>query len=215
MSLDKPLAYEIQLQDSRRYWDNEAAAFDDAADHGLHDPHVLAAWTTLLKTSLPAAPAAILDMGCGTGSLSVVLAGLGHNVTGIDLSPAMIARAEAKALALNQRIHFHVMDAAFPQSESLQLAPQQFDVLVCRHLLWALPERDQVLERWGRLLKPSGRLLLIEGYWKTGGLHSQEIIDAMPSALSVIAVRNLSGQAALWGCDVTDERYAILADLRP
>ncbi|MGB4872206.1 MAG: class I SAM-dependent methyltransferase, partial [Candidatus Promineifilaceae bacterium] len=41
--------------------------------------------------------AAILDIGCGTGSLSAVLAGLGHQVTGIDLSPVMISIAQTKA----------------------------------------------------------------------------------------------------------------------
>ncbi|MBK7915430.1 MAG: methyltransferase domain-containing protein [Chloroflexi bacterium] len=78
---------ETTRQASRQYWDNVAPFFDDEPDHGLRDPIVLDAWTHLLRASLPYTEAAILDIGCGTGSLSAVLAGLGHQVTGIDLSP--------------------------------------------------------------------------------------------------------------------------------
>jgi len=70
------------------------------------------------------------DNGCGTGSLSLVLAGLGCKITGIDFSPETISQAEAKARASGYAITFHVMDAVFPQ-----LPPQQFDIVVCRHLL--------------------------------------------------------------------------------
>ncbi len=105
---------EQRLLESRQYWNDAAASFDNEPDHGLHDPVVLEAWTKLLRTWLPSTRSAILDMGCGTGSLSVVLAGLGHAVTGIDLSPVMISLAEAKAAAAKRSITFHVMDAAFP-----------------------------------------------------------------------------------------------------
>jgi 2-polyprenyl-3-methyl-5-hydroxy-6-metoxy-1,4-benzoquinol methylase len=203
--------YEQQLSEARQIWNSEAASFDDQPDHGLRDPGILAAWTTLLRDALPEGKAKVLDIGCGTGSLSLVLAKLGCNVTGIDFSPEMIALAEAKAKSAQQAIQFHVMDAAFPQ-----LPAQQFDVVVCRHLLWMLPEPGEVLQRWSRLLKPEGRLLLIEGFWHTGaGLHSQEILDALPALLTNISVQTLSDQADLWGGEVHDERYMIRADLRP
>lgn len=193
----------------RQYWDNAAATFDDEPDHGLRDPVVRQAWLELLTRWLPAGPVSILDIGCGTGSLSVMLAGLGHEVTGIDLSPAMIAQAEAKAKAAGQRVTLMVMGGAQPQ-----LPPQRFDVIVCRHLLWALPEPALVLRRWVDLLAPGGRLLLIEGYWETGGgLHSQQIVEALPSSLTRVLVQELSNQPTLWGRKVTDERYAVIADL--
>ena len=151
----------------------------------------------------------VLDIGCGTGSVSVVMAALGHEVTGIDLSPAMIAQAGAKAAEGGYQIPFEVMDASNPQ-----IAPQHFDVIVCRHLLWTLPELAQVLRRWVDLLRPGGRLVLIEGYWHTGaGLHSNEILEALPASLVSVSVHDLSGQPELWGGAITDERYTVIADL--
>jgi 2-polyprenyl-3-methyl-5-hydroxy-6-metoxy-1,4-benzoquinol methylase len=210
MNDNNPSNYEQQLHQSRQIWDAEAPVFDDQPDHGLRDPLILAAWTKLLQTHLPAGKAAVLDIGCGTGSLSVVLAGLGYQVTGIDFAPEMIAHAQAKAGASGYLITFHVMDAAFPQ-----LAAHQFDAIVCRHLLWALPHPDQVLQRWLQLLKPDGHLLLIEGCWFTdAGLHAHEVVAALPPSLTDISVHNLSDQADLWGGAVADERYAITAHLK-
>lgn len=200
--------HEKRLQESQQYWDDLASTFDNEPDHGLQDPLIRETWTKFLKTWLPQTKVTILDIGCGTGSLSIVLAELGHKVTGIDLSPSMISHAQAKAAANGFQIEFHVMDAAFPQ-----LQHQQFDVILCRHLLWALPEPEQVLQRWVEFLKQKGRLILIEGFWVTGvGLHAQEIIKMLQSSFINISNQNLSNHPNFWGGNVTDERYAIIAD---
>jgi len=73
-----------------------------------------------------------------------------------------------------------------------------------------------VLKRWGELLKQKGRLILIEGFWATGaGLHAQEIIKMLPSSFINISNQNLSDNPDFWGRNVTDERYAIIADSKP
>jgi SAM-dependent methyltransferase len=197
------------LRATRELWDHAAATFDQEPDHGLLDPAVRQAWTALMGGLLPAGPAAILDIGCGTGSLSLVMAGLGYVVSGIDLSPAMIGQARAKAEAAGYAIAFQVMDAAVPN-----LTAGQFDVVVCRHLLWALPEPAALLRRWAALLRPGGRLVLVEGRWGTGaGLAASQILAALPPTLAARPVQDLSQQPLLWGKAVTDERYALVADL--
>jgi hypothetical protein len=62
------------MSDGREHWDAHAATFDDEADHGLRDPAVRAAWAGVLTAALPAAPAWVVDIGCGTGSVAVLLA---------------------------------------------------------------------------------------------------------------------------------------------
>lgn len=199
---------EKRLEESRRTWDEAAASFDDQPDHGLGDPLVREAWTDFLRDALPYTRADVLDIGCGTGSLSVVLAQLGHRVTGIDLSPAMIALARAKASAAGVPVTFHVMDAAAPS-----LPGRRFDALVCRHLLWTLPEPEKVLAGWAGLLKQNGRLVLVEGRWGTGaGLHAKEVIRILPAAFRNFRLMDLGQNPKYWGKEVGDERYAVIAD---
>jgi SAM-dependent methyltransferase len=189
-------------------WDEAAASFDEEPDHGLHPGPVLAAWTALLKQWLPQGTAEVVDVGCGTGSLSVVMAGLGHRVTGVDFSAAMIAKAREKTAAQGLSIDFAVMDAA-----ELAFASGSFEGLVGRHVLWALPEPGAVLRRWAERVRPKGRLLLIEGFWETGaGLPAAEIVAALPESLKVVAVESLSERPSFWGRRVGDERYIIVAE---
>ena len=197
------------LHEAQQYWDNEAATFDAEPDHGLRNPDVLAAWTDLLQRWQPAPPAKILDIGCGTGSLSLVLVKLGHQVTGIDLSPKMIAQAKMKAADVGLAIDFEVMGAAKPE-----FPPQTFDGIVCRHVLWMLPEITAVLQTWTRLLQPGAGILLVEGFWHTGGgLHAEELLTSLPANWQNVSVQNLSDQPAFWGKEVHDERYALTAEI--
>jgi ubiquinone/menaquinone biosynthesis C-methylase UbiE len=93
------------------YWDSQAPSFDDQPDHGLRDPRVRDAWKQLLLPQLPPAPAVIADLGCGTGSLTVLLAASGHSLTGLDISPQMIRTARAKAAAASVSARFLMSDA--------------------------------------------------------------------------------------------------------
>ena len=123
----------------------------------------------------------------------------------------MIAHAKTKAAAHGRSVTFLVMDAAAPA-----LPAGSYDAIVCRHVLWALPDTAAVLARWAALLRPGGRLLLIEGFWHTGGgLHAADLLALLPPSLLHATVHDLSGRIDLWGGPVADERYAITADLAP
>ena len=145
------------------FWDQHAASFDNEADHGLRDPAVRAAWRTVLTPHLPPAPAAVADLGCGTGSLSVLLAELGYDLTGVDVSGRMIAVAGEKASRARVAINLVVGDAAQPP-----LRAGSFDVVLSRHVLWMFDDPDRVLSNWTDLLRPAGTLVLVEGLWSTG-----------------------------------------------
>ncbi len=191
--------------DAADAWDAEADTFDDAPDHGLLQPRVRAAWLSLLEQEIPAG-ASVLDVGCGTGTLSVLLAERGCSVTGVDLSPRMVERAQAKAVRHDVSVDFLLGDASDPP-----VAPG-FDVVLARHVLWALPEPSAALDRWLTLLTPAGRLVLVEGLWGTGaGLPADAVADLVRPRVSSLAVRHLT-DPVLWGRAVDDERYLVVAD---
>ena len=153
-----------------------------------------AAWAALLLPVMPEPPARILDLGCGTGSLAVLLAQAGHEVTGIDTSAQMLALARAKAATAGVRVDVARADAADPP-----FRPASADVVLCRHVLWALPDRDAVLATWARLLRPGGRLVLVEGSWGTGvGLPADECRELVLRHRGEADVRQLApGSGAL------------------
>ncbi|WP_431278680.1 class I SAM-dependent methyltransferase [Leifsonia poae] len=192
---------------SANEWDRYAESFDEAADHGLLDPDVRVAWRELLLPLLPPAPAAIADLGCGTGSLSVLLAEAGHHVTGLDSSPEMLRYARAKAAAANVTVEFREGDAAHPE-----LVEGSYDVVLARHILWVFDDPGPVLDRWKRLLRLDGRITLIEGRWSTGVGLTREASEALLRArFSEVEVIDLSGSDALWGGLVDDDRYLVMA----
>ncbi|GLZ34123.1 SAM-dependent methyltransferase [Lentzea sp. NBRC 105346] len=185
------------------FWDTQAATFDLKPDHGLTDPAVRAAWADLLLPLIPPA-SSVVDLGCGTGSLSELLASAGHTVRGLDLSQRMVALAVAKAGHLG--VKFRQGDAAEPP-----YPPASFDVVVARHVLWALPDPVAALERWVRLLRPGGRLVLVEGRWSTGaGLTAAECEALVLGCRREAVVRRLD-DPALWGREISDERYLLVS----
>lgn len=188
-------------------WDAEATSFDDEPDHGLRDPRVRAAWADRLRSWLPGRGCDILDLGCGTGSMSLLAAEQGHRVTGVDSSPAMIDLARAKLAG---------RDAAFLLGDAVEppVGEQRFDVVLVRHVVWALPDPGRALRHWRELLRPGGRLVLVEGVWgaiSPVGIPADQLTALLEPLAGQVRVERLSGDPLLWGKAVEDERYAVVA----
>ncbi len=189
--------------DAARYWDGQAERFDNEPDHGLADPAVRQAWAGLLLPLMPMS-ASVADLGSGTGTLAVLLGRSGHRVSGVDIAPRMVAAARAKAESAGVTADFVVGDAASPP-----WAPGTFDVVVARHVLWAMPDPDRALGRWTALLRPGGLLLLIEGRWWTGGgLRADDVTELVLRHRAEATVTPLD-DPTLWGGPITDERYLV------
>jgi SAM-dependent methyltransferase len=181
-------------------WDEAAANFDDEPDHGLRDPVVKAAWVALLAPLVPLSHARIADLGCGTGSVSALFEQAGHEVHGVDRSPRMLEIARTKCTAA-----LTLGDAADPPLE-----PGSYDVVFARHVLWTLP--PTAVPKWVELLRPGGRLLLVEGRWSTGaGLTADECRVLVRGHRRHADVRMLT-DPALWGGPIDDERYLLVSD---
>ncbi|RKE17675.1 class I SAM-dependent methyltransferase [Streptomyces sp. TLI_171] len=206
------------------YWNESAPAFDLEPDHGLSAEPTRLAWRRRIADWLPEEPSDVLDAGCGTGSLSLLVAAAGHRVTGVDLAERMVEQARAKLAAAGQPGRFLVGDAAQPP-----VGEQRFDVLLCRHLLWTLPDPQAALRRWTSLLRPGGRLVLVEGRWReagapvepytpgavdlpwAGGVRADDLAAALRPLVRDLRVEPLEADEDLWGGPVRDERYALLA----
>ncbi len=136
------------------YWTQRAPDFNTVRLNELRDP-ISGRWVAEMDRRLPEGRLLeILDVGTGTGYFAILLAQKGHALTGIDLTPAMLAEAEGNAKALGLPIGFCRMDA-----QETGFPSERFDVLVTRNLTWTLPDPEKAYREWYRLLKPGGMLL--------------------------------------------------------
>lgn len=152
--------YHGNLKDEiRRRWGKRARSYDNSPGHGVHSDMEKKAWQDILSQALDNRKELnVLDLGTGTGALALLLSDLGHTVTGIDLSKRMLKQAEEKARAWGLEVTFKEGDAEEPPFE-----PESFDALVSRHVLWTLPNPENAVKNWARLLKPGGNLAIIDG----------------------------------------------------
>ncbi len=105
---------------------------------------------------------AVLDMGCGTGTLAIAArrrVGPGGRVDGIDASPEMIARARVKARRAS-------LDVAFREGvvEALPYPDAQFDAVLSTLMLHHLSRaaRQACAREIRRVLRPGGRVLVVD-----------------------------------------------------
>lgn len=120
--------------------------------------------------------------------------------------PADAGLAEDKAAAAEVRFEFRHRDAADPPCPA-----KTYDVVLVRHVLWAMPDPAAAVARWAELLSPGGRLVLIEGRWSTGaGLTAAECEALVRNHRQEAHVKKLDGPA-LWGAEIDDERYVVIS----
>lgn len=111
-------------------------------------------WVTAIRSVLPDPPVSVLDVGTGTGFVARIATELGHAVTAIDLSAAMLNASAASDTAIS----FVVGDAVDPP-----FVAGSFDVVINRSLLWTLREPECAFTTWHALLAPGGRAICIYG----------------------------------------------------
>jgi ubiquinone/menaquinone biosynthesis C-methylase UbiE len=155
---------DVVKQQVAAHWDRRAPTFDDDFGHSIRTPDERAAWDRILDLVMGGRAALdALDAGCGTGFLAFELTGRGHRVTGVDFAPAMIAQARRKALDRGVSIRFEEADI-----EQLPFAPRTFDLVISRHVLWTLPHPEAAIDEWIRVLRPNGRLVVVDSHLAAG-----------------------------------------------
>ncbi|MEO6222212.1 MAG: methyltransferase domain-containing protein [Vicinamibacterales bacterium] len=109
----------------------------------------------------------ILEVGVGTG-LNLSLYKPGTDVTGIDFSPHMLDRAEARAAREGLTPRLFEMDAA-----DLRFPDDTFDVVYAPYLISVVPDPVGVLREMQRVCQPGGRLLILNHFRSPNRVVSQ------------------------------------------
>jgi SAM-dependent methyltransferase len=145
---DRPLVRRREATlDLRQGWEQHAAEWIAWAREPEHDSYWRFHRNQFLEL-VPKPGRRTLDLGCGEGRLSRDLKRLGHNVVGIDVSPAMIAAAQEA----DPEIETHVADAA-----QLPFPDASFDCVVAHLSLQDVDDLTGTVHEVARVLDPGAR----------------------------------------------------------
>lgn len=139
-----------------KYWGKRSESFLSQKRAELHSP-MADRWMTEIRKYIVGEPGRklkILDVGCGTGFFTILLARQGHEVIGTDLTPEMVEKSRILAKEEGIACEFLQMDA-----ENLDFPDETFDVVISRNLTWTLPDVEHAYQEWIRVLKRGGILL--------------------------------------------------------
>jgi SAM-dependent methyltransferase len=186
----------------RATWD--AAAASDRVDEYVGDPATARAELEGLFGRLGADPRAgtCVEVGCGPGRMTSVLAERFDRVVAVDVSAGMLARARAAVTAPN--VDFRLVGGDRLDSVEAGIA----DAMVCYLVLQHLPERRVVLrylEEFARVLSPTGSAFVQIPVLRNGiGPRAWRIARALAVPVSNLFRRGVTDRAAYRGTRLTE-----------
>jgi SAM-dependent methyltransferase len=171
-------------------------------------PRLFTPWARVLLDTLELKSGeAVLDIACGPGSVTrpaATAVGRSGRVIGVDLSPAMLAIAQAKSPAPDAA----AIDYQKAAAEHLPVADADFDVVVCQHGLQFFSNQEAALIEMRRALRAGGRVGI--AVWA-------QIEQAPPFAAVADAVREVAGDELAnryldgpWGTPDADQLRELL-----
>ena len=185
------------------YWEKRSDSFLMQKRQELHSA-MAERWMKEIRAQLPKGKKLrILDVGCGAGFFSVLLAKEGHQVTGIDLTPDMIKNARLLASEEKTDCEFLVMDAENPE-----FPEGTFDVIISRNLTWTLPHVSHAYGEWLRVLKKGGVLLNFDANY---GLTDFSNVADLPENHA----HNILGDDMMRECEEIKRQLPISSYSRP
>jgi ubiquinone/menaquinone biosynthesis C-methylase UbiE len=166
---------ERAAQNARRKkaWGKQAANYDKQI--GFFERRVLGdhrSWACEQATGR------VLEVAVGTG-LNLPLYAHDVDVTGIDLSPEMLAIARKRAIDLGRTLDLREGDA-----HELPFGNDTFDTVVCTYSLCNIPDIERAVGEMKRVLKPGGRLVLVDHVRSTS-----KVVLAIQKAIEFVSLR--------------------------
>lgn len=144
----------------------------------------------IVQQLLAGAHGRALDVGCGNGKFTRLLAGLFTEVSGIDVKAKKIDEAKAAAAEANVAIDFRVASA-----EAMPYPDASFDMVAFSNSLHHTPHPDVALGEAARVLKPSGLLYMMEPV-PSGNYHDATKLVNDETPVRTEAFRAIVGLAA-------------------
>ena len=146
------------LEELKSYWNQRAEGYSISNRESL-ESNDKEEYEKFLRKYIPKnKKCKTIDMGCGPGFLAILLADMGYESFAFDCTENMLAKAEENARDLGVKIHTIQGDAQNPDIED-----KSFDLLVSRNVIWNLENPEKAYKEWIRILKPGGRIIILDG----------------------------------------------------
>jgi len=167
---------ERAIEAVRANWTRRAAGYNDFYSRYGEDNR--AAWREVCAKALAERfgdrTLDVLDVGAGTGFFATLLAELGHRVTAVDPTAAMLAHARREAERRGVAVRFVECGG-----HDVARLGAEFDLVTARYVLWTLPDPVGALAAWRGVLRPGGALLLADGVWHTWRMDARRAWESL------------------------------------
>ncbi len=142
-----------QIKEIAAYWGTRAQGYSerckiDLAERGQFD------WLDKICKYAPVQQLKVLDIGCGAGFFSILMAKEGHHVTAVDYTENMVNSAKQNAQDAGVTVQVLQMDA-----QNLSFADDTFDLIVTRNVTWVMEQPERAYSEWLRVLHTGGKII--------------------------------------------------------
>src|ERR1022692_3633865 len=196
-------ATENAVRRQRRVWSGRVASWDQHGSAGL-----VKVTAAVLDAADARPDAQVVDLGCGTGQISLPLAMRGAQVLAVDVSSAMIRRMQSEA----QRLDVTRLEGLAMPIEELALPPASIDLIVSSYALHHLRDADKagLVSAAFSWLRPGGRLVIADMMFGRGASSRDRAIIR-----SKVAALARKGPGGWWRIAKNAARYLLRVQERP
>lgn len=147
----------MTFQEIEQYWNTRAEGYSKIVHCHLAGSESVYFSKVLRECLPPAACPRCLDLGCGPGFFSILLAREGLETVAVDGSSEMLAQARQNFAECGVSVDTFLADVT-----ELPFPDESFDYIVSRNLVWNLEDPLRAYQDWLRVLKPGGTILVAD-----------------------------------------------------